>query len=49
MAGKFTLDLDGPYRLIFEPVTSGDLDRSVLGDWSKITCVMILGIEDTNG
>lgn len=49
MAGKFTLDLEGPYRLIFEPVTPGDLDRSDLGDWSKITCVMILGIEDTHG
>ncbi len=48
-AGQLSLDLDHPYRLIFEPVddpipvkTDGGLD------WSKITAVRIIGVEDTH-
>jgi plasmid maintenance system killer protein len=40
-AGQLSLDLDGPYRLIFEsPVGQND--------WSKVTVVRVLGIEDTH-
>jgi hypothetical protein len=55
-AGQLSIDLDGPYRLLFEPiepmmnpdteayteVTSSSLD------WAKITCIKILGVENTH-
>ena len=44
-SGQFSLDLDGPYRLIFEPANeplpvrpSGDLDLT------KVTCVRIIEV-----
>lgn len=47
LAGKFALDLDHPYRLIFEPnhqpiplLADGGID------WNLITAVTILTIED---
>jgi len=49
-AGQLSLDLDGPYRLIFEPVLSeGDNPGPTDGlSWSQITHVRILSIEDTH-
>lgn len=49
-AGQFSLDLDGPYRLIFEPVLSGDENPGPSGglSWSQVTHVRILSIEDTH-
>ena len=48
--GQLSVDLDHPYRLIFVPnhdsvpvLSSGGLD------WSKITAIKILGVEDTHG
>ncbi len=48
-AGQLSLDLDHPYRLIFEPNhdprplrAEGDLD------WSLVTSVRINGVEDTH-
>ncbi len=47
--GQFSLDLDGPYRFLFlaanEPVPLRE-DGGM--DWSRITAVTILGIEDTH-
>ena len=49
-AGQLTVDLDHPYRLVFEPA-----DRPVQRledgglDWSRVTAVRILAIEDTHG
>ena len=48
--GQLSVDLDHPYRLIFivanEPVplkADGGLD------WSKVTAIKIIGVEDTHG
>ena len=46
-SGQFSLDLDGPYRLIFEAVVLEEGDAKDL-DWSKVMAVRILGIEDTH-
>lgn len=47
--GQFSLDLDHPYRLIFEPAHN-PVPRNEGGglDWKGITAVRILGIEDTH-
>lgn len=48
--GQISVDLDHPYRLLFavanEPVprkTDGGLD------WSKVTAITIIGVDDTHG
>lgn len=48
--GRLSLDLDGPNRLIFEPVLSGNEtpDPSGFLSWSQITHVRIVSIEDTH-
>ena len=47
--GQFTLDLDGPYRLILAPAHKPVPMRAGGGmDWSQITAVTVLGIEDTH-
>lgn len=48
--GKLSLDLDGPYRLLIEPVAQPAPEREDGGmDWHQITSIRILGIEDTHG
>ena len=49
-AGQFSLDLDGPYRLIFEPVLSKEERPGPSGglSWSRITHIRIRSIEDTH-
>lgn len=48
-AGQLSLDLDHPYRLIFIPANDPIPVRDDGGlDWSKVTAVKILGIEDTH-
>lgn len=49
-SGWLSLDLDGPYRLLFRPAyypiplkTDGGMD------WINITAISIIGIEDTHG
>jgi len=50
LKGKLSLDLDGPYRLLIEPATDPLPTRDDGGlDWSQVTAVRILGIEDTHG
>ncbi|GAA6617961.1 type II toxin-antitoxin system RelE/ParE family toxin [Scytonema sp. NUACC26] len=47
--GQLSLDLDHPYRLIFEPANEPIPTTSDGGiDWTKITAVRILGVEDTH-
>lgn len=46
-AGQFSLDLDGPYRLIFEAVHPDNETLSPT-DWLDVTTVRILRIEDTH-
>jgi len=45
-AGQYSLDLHGPYRLLFEAVV--DEATPSRRSWSEITHVRILGIEDTH-
>lgn len=47
--GQFTIDLDGPYRLVFRCVNEPE-PRNVDGgfDWSGITEIEIISIEDTH-
>lgn len=48
-AGQFSLDLDHPYRLIFEPANE-PVPRKPDGgiNWHKVTVIKILGVEDTH-
>ena len=49
-AGQISLDLDHPYRLIFEPANHPVPLKEVGGlDWNNITAIMILGVDDTHG
>lgn len=46
--GQFAADLDGPYRLIFEPALAAE-DHATHAEgfvWAKITRVTIIEIED---
>lgn len=46
-AGQFAMNLDGPYRLVFEPANEPFPTRPDGGiDWNKVTAVRILGVED---
>jgi plasmid maintenance system killer protein len=47
--GQLSLDLDHPYRLILKPANDPIPQKPDGGmDWTKITAVKILGIEDTH-
>ena len=47
--GQFSMDLDGPYRLLFIASHNPVPARPEGGiDWTRITAVMILGVEDTH-
>ena len=50
LAGALSVDLEHPYRLLFRPAhepipikTSGGLD------WTMVTAILILRVEDTHG
>lgn len=49
-AGQFALDLDHPYRLIFEP-DHDPIPRKADGgiDWHAVSAVRILAVEDYHG
>jgi plasmid maintenance system killer protein len=45
--GELAVDLDHPYRLIFEPADEPIPTKPDGGlDWTKVTTIRILGIED---
>lgn len=47
--GQLSMDLDGPYRLLFVPDHDPVPCKPDGGmDWSQITAVLIVGIEDTH-
>jgi proteic killer suppression protein len=47
--GRISVDLDHPYRLIFEPNHTPDPARSDGGlDWQQVTAITIIGVEDTH-
>ncbi len=48
--GQLTVDLDHPYRLVFEPNHNPLPQRAEGGlDWRMVTSIEIRGIEDTHG
>jgi plasmid maintenance system killer protein len=48
-SGQLSLDLDHPYRLIFEPACDPVPKKPDGGlDWTKISAVAIIGVEDTH-
>lgn len=50
MAGLLSLDIDHPYRLIFEPAHDPIPQKDDGGiNWNDVTAVRIIGIEDTHG
>lgn len=47
--GQLSVDLDHPYRLIFSPAHDPIPTHHDGGlDWSKVTAIVILGVEDTH-
>lgn len=49
-AGQLSVDLDHPYRLLFRPEHTPIPKRPEGGlDWSGVTAIKILGVEDTHG
>ena len=48
--GKLSVDLDHPYRLLFKPDNNPVPLKPDKGlDWSRVTEIEILGVEDTHG
>lgn len=49
-AGVLSIDLEHPYRLLFVPAHNPTPRKEDGGlDWSKITVLEIIGVEDTHG
>ena len=48
-AGQLSIDLDGPYRLLFE-VGDNPVPLKPDGglDWTKVTTIVVLGVENTH-
>lgn len=47
LKGQIAIDLDGPYRLLFEPADEPlPLDGNGALDWNRVTCIRILRIGD---
>ena len=47
--GYLSVDLDHPYRLIFEPADNPIPKKTDGGlDWSKVTEIRIIGVENTH-
>lgn len=48
-AGQLSLDLDGPYRLLFRPAQEPPPEKPDGGlDWKQVVTVIILGVVDTH-
>ena len=47
--GTLSVDLDGPFRLIFEPAENPPPAKADGGlDWQLVTGIRVLGVEDTH-
>lgn len=46
--GQFSLDLDGPYRLLFKPIGQYNLTAGTQ-NWHAITAITVIGVKDTHG
>lgn len=48
--GTLSIDLDGPFRLLFEPAENPPPAKPDGGlDWQQIATIRVLGVEDTHG
>ncbi len=48
-AGQLSLDLDGPYRLLFRPAHNPAPAKRDGGlDWTRVTAVILVGVVDTH-
>jgi proteic killer suppression protein len=47
-AGQLSLDLDGPYRLLFRPTAETEPGAGGGLDWSKVTAVTVISVVDTH-
>ena len=49
-AGQLSIDLRGPYRLLFAPAHDPAPTKTDGGlDWTQVTAVEIIDVEDTHG
>ncbi len=48
LAGYLSLDLDHPYRLLFQPAHETEPGPGGGLDWTKVTAVVITSITDTH-
>ena len=49
-AGQLSVDLDGPYRLIFRPANDPvPVNESGGLDWARVSAILVLKVEDTHG
>lgn len=48
-AGQLSVDLDHPYRLLFMPADPAPTRADGGLDWSQVTAIVVLGVEDTHG
>jgi proteic killer suppression protein len=48
--GTLAIDLDGPFRLVFEPAND-PVPRTAQGglDWNGVSVIRVLGVEDYHG
>jgi plasmid maintenance system killer protein len=47
--GQLSLDLDGPYRLIFKPANDPLPVKEDGGlDWERVTAIILLGVDNTH-
>jgi plasmid maintenance system killer protein len=48
-AGQLSVDLDGPYRLIFNPAHTPHPVKPDGGlDWQQVTAIVLIGVVDTH-
>ena len=48
-SGQLSIDLDGPYRLVFKPVHNPPPEKPDGGlDWTRVTAIILLGVVNTH-
>lgn len=47
-AGQLSVDLDHPYRLLFVPVEPVPTKPDGGLNWSQVTSIVVMGVEDTH-
>lgn len=47
--GQLTVDLDHPYRLLFEPAAPAPRKTDGGLDWRGVVAVVVIGVVDTHG